>query len=194
MHEFGSRRRKENDGTGNVGSRRQVNRAVVDVEDVVDRREHRPPFAGLDFVTRVPDPERALAIHGDVDQLPREQKPLLGIVPHRAPQIADDLESNEFWYKTPQEKNILLLQQSKEERQKKLKVKSKWADLSNVTFPAFNPDRFLTWFYGHTKFIYTAWFTVLTLILLLFCAVISVTHWNEIWRDTIEFYNFSNKT
>jgi putative peptide zinc metalloprotease protein len=109
-------------------------------------------------------------------------------------QIADDLESNEFWYKTPQEKNILLLQQSKEERQKKMKVKSKWADLSNVTFPAFNPDRFLTWFYGHTKFVYTAWFTVLTLILFLFCAVISVIHWNEIWRDTIEFYNFSNKT
>lgn len=109
-------------------------------------------------------------------------------------QIADDLESNEFWYKTPQEKNILQLKQSKEERQKRLKTKSKWADLSNVTFPAFNPDRFLTWFYGHTQFIYTAWFTISTLILFLFCAVISVTHWNEIWRDTIEFYNFSNKT
>jgi len=108
--------------------------------------------------------------------------------------FAGELESNEFWYKTPQEKNILLLKQSVEERRKRLKVRNRWADLSDVTFPAFNPDRFLTWFYGHTKFVYTAWFTILTLIGFAICAGISITHWGEIWRDTIDFYNFSNKT
>ena len=50
------------------------------------------------------------------------------------------------------------------EERRKTQISSKWADLSEVTFPAFNPDRFLTWLYARTKFIYTPWFTVLTLI------------------------------
>ena len=48
----------------------------------------------------------------------------------------------EFWYKTPQEKNILLMQQTAEERRKKMQQRSRWADLSMVVFPAFNPDKF----------------------------------------------------
>jgi putative peptide zinc metalloprotease protein len=109
-------------------------------------------------------------------------------------EFADMLEANDFWYKTVQEKNILLLKQTVEERKKRLQVRSRWADLSDVAFPAFNPDRFLTWFYGKTKFIYTPWFTVLTLIGFAIGGGISVTHWSEIWRDTLDFYNFSNKT
>jgi putative peptide zinc metalloprotease protein len=109
-------------------------------------------------------------------------------------QFAEDLESNDFWYKTPREKNILLMKQSVEERRKKLKTKSRWADLSDVNFPAFNPDHFLTWFYGYTKFIYTPWFTVLTILGFLLSGALTVTHWNEIWRDTVDFYNFSNKS
>jgi putative peptide zinc metalloprotease protein len=109
-------------------------------------------------------------------------------------EFADMLEANDFWYKTHQEKNVLLLKQSVEERKKRLQARSRWADLSDVSFPAFNPDHFLTWFYGKTKFIYTPWFTVLTLIGFAIGAGISITHWGEIWRDTIDFYNFSNKT
>jgi putative peptide zinc metalloprotease protein len=109
-------------------------------------------------------------------------------------QFAEDLESNDFWYKTPREKNILLMKQSVEERRKKLKTKSRWADLSDVNFPAFNPDRFLTWFYGYTRFIYTPWFTILTLIGFALSGILTVTHWSAIWRDTVDFYNFSNKT
>ncbi|HTA58516.1 MAG TPA: efflux RND transporter periplasmic adaptor subunit [Candidatus Baltobacteraceae bacterium] len=109
-------------------------------------------------------------------------------------EFADALEANTFWYKTPQEKNILLLKQSKEERKKRLEVRSRWADLSDVTFPAFNPDRFLTWFYGKTKFVYTPWFTILSLIGIGIGAGISASHWSEIWQDTLDFYTFANKT
>jgi putative peptide zinc metalloprotease protein len=104
------------------------------------------------------------------------------------------LEAGEFWYKTPQEKNIQYLEKSLEERRKRVKPKSRWADLSDVTFPAFNPDRFLTWVYGKTKFIYTPWFTILTLFGIAVGIGISVTHWREISRDTLAFYSFSNKT
>jgi putative peptide zinc metalloprotease protein len=109
-------------------------------------------------------------------------------------EFAADLESTEFWYKTSQEKNILLMLQSTEERRKKLQVRSKWADLSVVVFPAFNPDKFLTWLYDYTEFIYTPWFTILTLIAFAVTFGISVSHWREIGRDTLEFYNFSHKT
>jgi putative peptide zinc metalloprotease protein len=109
-------------------------------------------------------------------------------------EFAADLEAIEFWYKTPQEKNILLMQQTAEERRKKLQQRDRWADLSEVIFPAFNPDRLLTRLYDHTKFIYTPWFTALTLIAFAVTVGITVTHWSEIGRDTVEFYNFSNKT
>ena len=109
-------------------------------------------------------------------------------------EFAGDLEAGGFWYKTQQEKNILFLQQSAEERRKKLKVRSRWADLSEIVFPAFNPERFLNWFCGLTKFVYTPWFTVLTLALFALGAGITITHWSEIGRDTVEFYNFSNKS
>jgi putative peptide zinc metalloprotease protein len=109
-------------------------------------------------------------------------------------EFAGEMEGGDFWYKTPQEKNILYLQQSIEERRKKLQVRSKWADLSEIIFPAFNPDRFLTWIYGLTSFIYTPWFTILTLIGFAIGAGITISHWSEIGRDTVEFYNFSNKS
>jgi putative peptide zinc metalloprotease protein len=109
-------------------------------------------------------------------------------------EFAADLESNDFWYKTPQEKNILLMKETAEERRKKLKQKSRWADISDVTFPAFNPDPFLNWIYPLTKFVYTPWFTVLTLIAFAIAAGITITHWREIGHDMGAFYSFSNKT
>jgi putative peptide zinc metalloprotease protein len=109
-------------------------------------------------------------------------------------EFADDLEAAEFWYKTSQEKNILLMQKSTEERRKLLRTKSRYGDLAEILFPAVNPDRFLTWLNQYTSFIYTPWFTLVTLAAFAFSAGITITHWSEIGRDTLEFYNFSHKT
>src|SRR5713226_7013369 len=109
-------------------------------------------------------------------------------------EFADELEGAEFWYKTSQEKNILLMQKSTEERRKLLRTKSRYGDLAEILFPAVNPDRFLTWLNQYTSFIYTPWFTLVTLAAFAFSAGITITHWSEIGRDTLEFYNFSHKT
>jgi putative peptide zinc metalloprotease protein len=109
-------------------------------------------------------------------------------------EFAAALESSEFWYKTPQEKNIQLMQLSREERKKKLQTKSIWADLSDVDFPAFNPDRFVTWVHRKTSFIYTPWFTIVSLIGVLITAGITIANWQEIQRDTVDFYTFSKRT
>lgn len=109
--------------------------------------------------------------------------------------LAASLEEIGFWYRTPQEKNILLMQKDAEKRRKAQKAtKSKWGDLAEITFPAFNPDKFLSWLYKYTSWIYTWWFTAITLVFFAIMIGITVTHWSEIGRDTLQFYNFTEKT
>lgn len=108
--------------------------------------------------------------------------------------FAADVDAMNFWYKTPQEKNIKLMQKSAEERRKLLKQKSRWGDLATIKFPAVNPDRFLTWLYRRLNFVFTGWFTALTLLAFAFTTWIFVTHWSEIGHDTYQFYNFTDKT
>jgi putative peptide zinc metalloprotease protein len=108
--------------------------------------------------------------------------------------FAADVDAMNFWYKTPQEKNVKLMQKTAEERRKLLKKKNSWGDLSLIKFPAVDPDRFLTWLYRHLRFMYTGWFTVVTLAAFAFTASIFITHWSEIGRDTLQFYNFADKS
>lgn len=109
-------------------------------------------------------------------------------------EFAEELDAMEFWYRTAQEKNIALMQKSAEERRNLQKKKSRYGDLSLMLFPAINPDKFITWIYRYTRFFYTGWFTLLTLCAFGFTAGITITHWSEIGRDTLEFYNFADKT
>ena len=102
--------------------------------------------------------------------------------------FAASLDASGFWYKTPQEKNIQLMLMSREERLKVLKKKSIWADLSDVDFPAFNPDRFVTWLHEKTSFIYTRWFTIVSLIAVSIAWAITAAHWSQIWHDSIDFF------
>ena len=114
--------------------------------------------------------------------------------PQEVRDLADSLEAIEFWYKTPLEKNIALMQKTAEERRKLFKQKRKWGDLSMIPFPAVNPDHFLDWLHEHIAFVYTWWFTLITLVAFAFMAGIFITHWSEVGRDTLQFYNFADKT
>ena len=63
-------------------------------------------------------------------------------------EFSASLEEMDFWHKTAQEKNILYMQQVAEGRKKLVKSrKSRYGDLSQIAFPAVNPDAFLTWLY-----------------------------------------------
>jgi putative peptide zinc metalloprotease protein len=109
-------------------------------------------------------------------------------------EVADDLESIGFWYKTPREKNIALMQLSADERRNALKQKKKWGDLAFITFPAFNPDNFLVWLEERIRFVFTWWFTLITLAAFACMGTIFVLHWSEVGRDTLQFFNFADKT
>jgi putative peptide zinc metalloprotease protein len=115
--------------------------------------------------------------------------------PDEVREFAASLEAVDFWYKTPQEKNILLMQKDAQKRRKALKShKSKYGDLAQITFPAVNPDRFLTWFHKYTYWVYTWWWTAITLAVFAFMTGITLTYWSEIGRDTLRFFNFSEKS
>ena len=112
-----------------------------------------------------------------------------------AREFAQSLEELGFWHRTTQEKNILLMQKDANKRRKALKAtKSKWGDLAEITFPAVNPDKFLTWLHSYTYWIYTWWFTCITLFFFGVMAAITVAHWSEIGRDSWQFFKFTEKT
>lgn len=107
--------------------------------------------------------------------------------------FAAEISAMNFWYLTPQEKNIKLMQKTADER-RRMQSKSRWGDLSMIKFPAVNPDRFLSWLYRKISFMYRPGFVALTLLALALTAGIFVTHWSEVGRDTFEFYNFADKS
>jgi putative peptide zinc metalloprotease protein len=63
-----------------------------------------------------------------------------------------------------------------------------------VSFPAVDPDRYLDWLHHRLRFVYTWWFTLLTLLAFGFTAGIFIVHWSEVGNDTWQFYNFADKT
>jgi putative peptide zinc metalloprotease protein len=109
-------------------------------------------------------------------------------------QLGDALERGGFWYKTPQEESMALCQQLAESRHKRLTRKGdKRGDLSTIHIAEFDPDRFLTWTHSKLKWVYTTWFTALTLVMFAAMGVIFVAGWSEIWRDSVDYYKFLTK-
>ncbi len=106
-------------------------------------------------------------------------------------EMADALEESAFWYKTPLERNITASEKLRDERQRR--VKKKKVDLALMSLSAWDPDNFLTKAYSVLKFIYTKWFTLLTLAAFAVMALIFASGWSEIWRDTIRYYTFTEK-
>jgi putative peptide zinc metalloprotease protein len=100
----------------------------------------------------------------------------------------------DFWQRTPLEENIVLKQRLTEERQQKVKKKSKYGDVSHLIITAWDPDRYLDMIYPKVKFIYSKWFAVLGVFAFVFMLYVFVDRWGEIGHDTLQFYNFKQKS
>src|SRR3954468_13860979 len=108
--------------------------------------------------------------------------------------FADTLRDAGFWYRSPQEKNIALMQKLQEERRKHVKRKSKHGDVAHIQFSAWDPDEYLNWAYKHFAWLYSRWFTLLTLAGFAFMTYVFVDRWAEIGNDTLKYYTFTEKT
>ena len=107
--------------------------------------------------------------------------------------FAEQLKDTQFWYRTPQEKNIALMERMMAERQERAAKKSKFGNLAEIRFSAWDPDRFLDWAYRKLRFIYAPWFVLFSLVVFTFMFCVFAAHWGEIGRDTLGYYNFTEK-
>ena len=98
-----------------------------------------------------------------------------------------------FWYQTQQEKNFTLCEKLKQERSERIKRKSKFSNLAEVSFAAWDPDVFLTKLHAHLEFLFSRWFLLLSLALFTFMGYVFVSHWGEIGRDSLDFFDFTTK-
>lgn len=102
-------------------------------------------------------------------------------------------DSTDLFYKTPLEKNITAQQKLGAHRHKRKRFAV--ADITDISLHRWpRADEYLTWLKPYIEFIYTPWFTLLTLV----CFAVMVAMWagkfDEIWNDSFRFYNFTQKS
>jgi len=108
-------------------------------------------------------------------------------------ELVAQLDSIDFWYRTPLEENIVVKQRLAEERQQKSKKKSRYGDVSHLIITAWDPDKYLDKIYPKIKFIYSWWFAFLSIAAFAFMVYVFVDGWSQIGADTLQFYNFKQK-
>jgi putative peptide zinc metalloprotease protein len=108
-------------------------------------------------------------------------------------EFAATLDEMDFWYRTPQERNIALNQKLAEHRHQHHHRKSKWGDVAHIQFSAWDPDRFFDLVYPRIRWAYSTWFTALTLAMFAFTIYVFATRWGEIGQDTLQYYSFTDK-
>lgn len=97
-------------------------------------------------------------------------------------------DSADLFYRSPAEKNIARLQALRNRRQCKHEI-----DFSDIRLWQFDPSRYLNWLNRRLGFVFTPAFTVITLVLWGWMVYEWVLHWGEIWNDSIQYFNYTNK-
>jgi putative peptide zinc metalloprotease protein len=108
--------------------------------------------------------------------------------------FADGLEEANFWYKTPQERNIALSQKLTAQRGRRAGRASK-INLAHISFSAWDPDRYLGWLDRSIgNFIYSPWCVLAMVILFAFETTVFIAQWHVIAPDAALYYNFTHKS
>lgn len=108
-------------------------------------------------------------------------------------EFVEDLDSQGFWYKTPLEENIALKQKLAEDRHKHLKKKEKAIDFAELSVSGWDPDHVLDKVFPYLKFIFSTWFTVLSLAMFGFMVYLCISRWDEYFGDTVRFFDFTQR-
>ncbi len=102
-------------------------------------------------------------------------------------------DQGDLFYKTPLERNITLRQKMSSERRKRGRFYV--ADFTEIplhTWP--HADDYLTTIKPYLEFIYTTWFTLLTLCMFGVMVWMWADKFGQIWSDSFAFYNFTAKS
>ena len=109
-------------------------------------------------------------------------------------EFADNLEESDFWYKSPQEKNLAFNEKLKAQRGRRAGRTSK-INLAHISFSGWDPDRYLGWLDGVVgRYIYSPWCMLTVVLLFVFEATVFISKWNLIGPDIPVYYGFTNKS
>ncbi|MGC9987552.1 MAG: HlyD family efflux transporter periplasmic adaptor subunit [Terriglobales bacterium] len=106
-------------------------------------------------------------------------------------EYVESLDEGGLWYKTSLELSTTAGEKLADERRRRAK---RTIDLSNMTFSTWDPDEYLGKLHRRLSFVFTKWFTVLTLGAFALMVLIFASGWSEIWRDTVRYYTFTDKS
>jgi putative peptide zinc metalloprotease protein len=116
------------------------------------------------------------------------------VTPEDVQFFAENMEENDFWYRTPQEKNLALSEKLIAQRGRRAQRRSK-INVAHITFSAWDPDRYLTWLDGRAgRFIYSRWSVIAVVLLFVFEAAVFISQWNLLGPDIRLYYDFSRKS
>ncbi len=108
-------------------------------------------------------------------------------------ELVASLDAQDFWYQS--EQNSLAFAKMREERRKRSQHKpSKFGDLSSAIITSWDADRYFTWLADHLGWLYTPGFFLFSLCAYAFTVAIFISYWGEIGRDTLQYYNFTQKS
>jgi putative peptide zinc metalloprotease protein len=108
--------------------------------------------------------------------------------------FAKNMDEADFWYQSPQERNIALNEKLTAQRSRRAQRTSK-INIAHISFNGWDPDRYLTLLdRAAGGFIYSTWSVWAAVALFLFEAVIFISKWHVIGPDIPLFYNFGRKS
>ena len=111
--------------------------------------------------------------------------------PEEVRAFAEQMDAQDFWYKSSQEKNLAMREKLLAQRGRRGKSK---INLAHISFSAWDPDRYLGWLDRKVgKFVYSPWCTLAVVLLLIFEAGVFIANWSFMGPDIALFYNFTHK-
>jgi len=106
--------------------------------------------------------------------------------------FAENLDLGDFWLKTPQEESAALAFDAAEKR--RALIKQKKNDFAKIYLWHFDADVVLTKVQRHVKWIWSPAFVIGSLVVLVVMVTAWILRWDEIWRDSLLYWNMTEKT
>ena len=91
-------------------------------------------------------------------------------------------------------KNLMLMEKIRAQRKERAAGKSKWSNLMEITFSAWDPDRGLERIVQKIRFLWTKQFLIVSVVLIACMLAINFVKWEEFKEGTIKLYTFTDKS
>lgn len=106
--------------------------------------------------------------------------------------FAEMLDNAGFWLRTPEEEAMAMMEELKQ-RQKRVKTRS-IKDFTKIYIATVDADGLITRVHRIIRFVYSPQFVVSSIIALLLMVSLWIARRDEVWRDSVLFWNMTDKT